>query len=177
MARKKRKQGKSKALSPSNDNILPTPEQLKRGMDRDFVTHTETNTKVMTYRNQESTVLAKWMKEGGVGFDHGACRAIADCQTFWERMGSPRLTAAYGERIAASTHGEGYTRQEAADEIAFRKKLVPRQFWDIFENVVRHNEPAGRAGSKLANNTAQQIQAAKTTVGFVASVIAMKLGY
>lgn len=177
MARPKRKRHQHKLNSPANDTVLPTPEQLARGMDRDFVTHAETNTKAMTYRNKESTVLAKWMQEGGTGFEHGACRAIADCQTFWERMGGPKLTAAYGERIAASTHGEGYTAQEAADEIAFRKKMVPRPYWDVFEDVVRHNEPAGRAGSKLANNTPQQIQAAKTIVGFVASVIAMRLGY
>jgi hypothetical protein len=158
--------------------MLPTDAQLANGdFDRDFVTHSETNTKAMTYRNRESSILEKWVREGGPGFEHGATRAIADCQTFWQRMGEQRVIARYGERIAASTHGNGYSQQEAADEIAHRKRMVPAPYWDVFENVIRHNEPAGVAGSRFASNTPQSIGAAKTIVGFVASVIAMKLGY
>lgn len=160
------------------DADLPTPEQLAQGdYERDFVTHAETNTKATAYRKRDSTILEKWIREGGVGFDQGAQRAIADCQTLWARMGCQRVTANYGEHVAASTHGEGYTAQEAADEIAHRRRMVPKAYFDVFENVVRHNEPAGRAGSRLANNTAQQIASARTCVGFVASVIAMRLGY
>lgn len=156
-------------------DIQPPKAQL-RDMDRGFVTHTESNTKAMTYRRQAS-VLEKWVKQGGPGFDIGSQRAIADCVTFWQRMGNPRLTASYGEHLAPSTSDEGYGADDAASEIAFRKSLVPAAYWDVFENVVRHNEPAGVAGSSYANNPAQQIASAKAIVGLVASIIAMRLGY
>ena len=174
MTRKKRKA----APMPVIEMALPTPEQLRNGdFDRGFITHAETNTKVMAFRRKDSSIIETWKREGAVGFEEPAMRAIADCITFWGRMGEQRVTASYGERIAASTHGEGYTQQEAADEIAFRKKLVPRTYWDVFENVVRHNEPAGVAGSRFANNRPQQIASARAIVGMVANVIAMRMGY
>lgn len=158
---------------------LPTVEQLANGdFERDFTTHAETNTKAITYRRRDSSIVETWVREAGPGFDHGAARVIADCQTFWQRMGDPRVTANYGERIASATHGEGYSQQEAADEIAHRKRLIGiPAYWDVFENCIRHNEPAGVAGSRFANNRPQQIQSAKVIVGFVASLLAMKLGY
>lgn len=172
---KRSRRKRAAVLTPMD---LPTPEQLAAGdYERDFVTHAETNTKAMTYRNRESTILERWIREGGPGFEHGAARAIADCQTFWARMGEQRVIAHYGERIAATTSGNGYTQQEASDEIAFRRKMVPAKYFDVFENVVRHNEPAGVAGSRFANATPQQIHSAKVIVGFVASIMAMRLGY
>lgn len=176
MARAKRKQGRRKNWQLDAD--LPTPEQIANGdFERDFITHAESNTKAMAYRRRDSNVVEKWIREGAVGFEQPAQRAIADCQALWARMGVQRLTAAYGERIAASTHSEGYTAQEASDEIAFRKSLVPRAYWDVFENVIRHNEPAGVAGSAFATNRPQQIASARAIVGLVANVIAMRCGY
>ena len=174
MSRKKRK-----AAMPVQEMALPTPEQLRNGdFERGFVTHAESNTKVMTFKRRDSSIVETWIREAGPGFDHGAARVIADCQTFWGRMGAPSVTAQYGERIAASTHGEGYSQQEAANEIAYRKKLLGMPaYWDVFENCIRHNEPAGVAGSRFANNRPQQIQSAKVIVGFVASFLAAKLGY
>jgi hypothetical protein len=172
MARKKRKAPVLMEIA------LPTPEQIRNGdFDRDFITHAETNTKAMAYKRKDSSIIETWKREGAVGFEEPAMRAIADCITFWSRMGEPRLTALYGERVASSTHGDGYSQQEAADEIAFRKKLVPRTYWEVFENVVRHNEPAGVAGSRFANNRPQQIASARAIVGMVANVIAMRMGY
>lgn len=171
---------KRKARTALESFDCPTAAQLANGsFERDFVTHTETNTKATAYR-RVGTVLETWVKEGGPGFDHGAQRVIADCQTFWLRMGNPRLIANYGERVAASTHGEGYSQQEAADEIHYRKHLLPpgmSGYWDVFENVIRHNESAGVAGSAFAKNRPQQIQSAKVITGMVASFIAAKLGY
>lgn len=175
MARARRKPRKF-ALVEALD--LPTPEQLANGdFERNFITHAESNTKATAYRRRDSSIVETWHREGAVGFDEPAMRAIADCILFWQRMGEPRVTANYGERIAASTHGEGHTQQEAADEIARRRRLVPRTYWDVFENVVRHNEPAGVAGSRFASNRPQQIASARAIVGLVANVIAMRCGY
>lgn len=156
----------------------PTLAQLANDdFDRDFITHTETNTKAMAYRRRDSCIVEKWIRQGGIGFEHGAQRVIANCQLFWIRLGEPRLIAQYGERLPPSTSGEGWTRQEALDELHRYKHMVPRLYWEVFENVVRHNEPAGVAGSRFANNDAQRIQSAKVITGFVASIIATKLGY
>lgn len=156
----------------------PNVAQLTNDVfDRDFVTHTETNTKAMAYRRRDSCIVEKWCREGGIGFDHGAQRIIANCQLFWMRLGEPSLIAHYGERLAPSTGGDGWTRQEALDELHRYKKMVPEPYWQVFQNVIRHNEPAGVAGSSFANNDAQRIQSAKVITGMVASFIATKLGY
>lgn len=176
MPRTKKKARPQLQVEPGD---LPTVEQIRNGdFERDFITHAESNTKAMAWKRRDSSIVETWVREAGPGFDHGAARVIADCQTFWSRMGNAKVTAQYGERIPSSTHGEGYSQQEAADEIAHRKRLIGvPAFWDVFENVVRHNEPAGVAGSRFANNRPQQIQSAKVIVGFVASLLAAKLGY
>ena len=156
----------------------PTLAQLANDdFDRDFVTHTETNTKAMAYRRRDSCIVEKWVREGGIGFGYGANQVIANCQLYWLRVGEPRLIAQYGERMPASTHGEGYTQQEALDELHYYSKMVPKLYWDVFEAVVRHNEPAGVAGSRFAKNDPQRIQSAKVITGMVAAVIAQRLGY
>jgi hypothetical protein len=159
----------------------PTAIQLANDdFDRDFVTHAETNTKAMAYRRRESCIVEKWCREGGIGFDHGACRVIADCQALWAMLGEPKLIAQYGERIASSTRDGGWTREDAIDQIHFYKRSLGAnmgQYWGVFENTVRHNEPAGVAGSQFAKNDAQRIQSAKVITGMVASFIAGKLGY
>jgi hypothetical protein len=175
MTRAKRKARKPIAAEPMD---LPTPEQIRNGdFERVFTNHVDSNTKAMTFRRKDSSIIETWHKQKAVGFEEPAMRAIADCVTFWARMGEPRVTANYGERMAGSTHGDGHTQQEAADEIAFRKKLVPRTYWDVFESVVRFNEPAGYAGSRFASNRPQQIASARAIVGLVANVIAMRMGY
>ena len=162
------------------DAELPTPEQLRNGdFQRDFVTHAETNTKAMAYRN--STILEKWIREGGPGFDTGAQRVIADCLMFWSIAKPSKTTAEYGERTPVGTNDNArFTREDAIDELHHRKKLLGAgmdAYWDVFENVVRHNEPAGVAGSRFAKNTPASIQSAKVITGMVASFLASKLGY
>lgn len=158
----------------------PTPEQLAQGgYERKFITHVESATKAMAHV-RESTILEKWMREGGVGFDVGACEVIRDFQFYWHRMGSPKLCALYGERLPRGD-SDGVTQADAAVQIEHMKRALGKQFpklyWDVFENCVRHLEPAGVAGSRMAKNTAGQIASARHIVGMIASFIAAKLGY
>ena len=176
MAKAKRKPKTTKAR-PVPSAELPTPEQLANDdyVD-DFVMHTETFTKARAYRKRDADILSRWMREGSLGFDEGACRAILSCQQLWERMGAQRVAANYEPPTARSTGGDGWTAHEAADEMARRRRMFPPHYFDVFENVVRHGEPAGVAGSRHAKNAPQAMQAAKTITGLVASVLAMKLG-
>ena len=181
MARKAKR--KAPKAVPTNDNPpqIPSAAQLANDdFDRDFITHTETNTKAMAYRRRDSCIVEKWCRQGDVGFGHGAQRIIANCQLFWLRLGEPRLIAQYGERLPASNSNEGWTRQEALDELHRYKKLLGpamHPWWEVYENVILHNEPAGVAGSRFAKHDAQRIQSAKVITGFVASFIAGQLGY
>lgn len=191
MARAGRKRASRKALHIEAE--LPTVEQLRNGdFERDFVTHAETNTKAMTHRRRDSTIVLKWIEDertavkekrlaaGQVLFPIQAQRFIADCIALWEQVGRQRLTANYGERIASGTYGDGMTQQSALNELhRFKSLLGPyqRHYWTVFENVLRHGEPAGVAGSHYANNPAQRIQSAKLIVSSVATDLAGKLGY
>lgn len=169
---------KAPAIQPMD---LPTPEQLASGdFERDFVTHVDSNTKAMAFRRRDSCIVEKWCREGGPGFDEGAKRVIADCVTLWARLGNPRLIALYGERMPASASGDGMAQQEALDQLRHYEHVLGARmgpYWQVFENVVRHNEPAGVAGSRFAKNDPQRIQSAKVITGMVASFIAARMGY
>lgn len=142
----------------------------------EFIHHHETGTKTRTKRNKVSGTLDKWIEEGGIGFDGGAVTFIRDCQAKWEIIGNPPVTAKYGERIKGGT-GDGLTAHVAKQDIEYYQSLLNAPpYWAVFENVVRWNQPAGIAGSDLASNPASRIASAKTVVGMVASVLAMKLG-
>ena len=177
MAKRKRKP------IPALELETPTVEQLRNGsFDRDFVTHVETNTKATVHRRRDSSILEKWLTEPNAGllFPVQAQRFIGDCITLWARIGSQRVTANYGERIPTSGHSDGMGQKEALDQLhRFKGLLGPyqRHYWPVFENVVRHNESAGVAGSHFANNPAQRIQSAKLIVSVVATDLAHKLGY
>src|SRR5689334_20854546 len=96
---------KPKRRKPTAFEPLETPNlaQLANGdFERDFVTHAETNTKVIAYRRRDSTILERWLTEpnAGILFPVQAQRFIADCIMLWAKVGSPSVTARYGERIA-----------------------------------------------------------------------------
>lgn|GEM_PF-3292601 len=103
--------------------------------------------------------------------------AIRLCETLWTKAGRMRgLVAGYGARVAGSDHGDGMAQQMALDQLARWKRMVCSEFWDVFEAVCRHQEPAGKAGSRLANNAPQAQACARTVVRIVASVIANDRG-
>jgi hypothetical protein len=53
---------------------------------------------------------------------------------------------------------------------------IPAPYREVFENVVRHHQPAGVAGSQLAKNSHGQIAAAKHITGLVACMVAARFG-
>lgn len=178
MTRAKRKARKHVTVEPMD---LPTIEQIRNGeFERDFVTHVGSNTKAMVYRRKDSTIVERWLREDPATFGEPARRVIADCITLWSQMGEPRTIANYGERIAATNDSDGYRADRARRRLDdMREALGPymRHYWAVWENVLRHNEPAGIAGSRFANNPAQRIQSAKVIVGMVANTLAGRLGY
>jgi hypothetical protein len=141
----------------------------------EFIHHDETGTKTRTKRNKICSTLEKWIAEGGFGFDADAVSFIRGCQTKWEIIGNPRVTANYGERIHGAS-GDGMSQHMAKSDIArYKATLNAPQYWQIFENVVRFNQPAGIAGSDMASNPATRIASAKAVVGMVATSLAGKI--
>ncbi len=128
--------------------------------------------------NRKVSTVDKWLFDGGPGFEAPQARAIDHVVSLWRRLGSgPRLTMDYGGAAGAGQGDlEGY--QAALNQLGqYRRDIGVAYVWDIFENVVRHDMPAGTAASRLANNSAQQQAHAKACVGFVASKIAAWKGF
>lgn len=125
---------------------------------------------------RRNTLLDRWFDEGGPGFGPGAELAVKWCQRAWESQGIiGRLTAAYEPTIGGAANHEYIV--EMREELIYTQRQFPPAFWCVFENVVRHGQPAGVAGSDLAANSPQATACAKAIVGMVASMIAMQRGY
>lgn len=97
-------------------------------------------------------------------------QAIRFCRGLWSRAEQLHAVDPTAERFDGP---EGWSQHEALTALAEIKDRVPRPYWEVFENVCRFDEEAGSAGSRLATNSRSAVDAAKTTVAFVASLIAM----
>ena len=130
-------------------------------------------------RNLYPTVVDRWLAEGGPGFDEPQRRAIDHCRALWQRLGGSGTLVANLNWIGGGNPGRerGLEQAEALAQLSQYESRIPRAYWRVFENVVRHDMAAGAAGSHLAKNSAQQQAHAKNCVGFVASLIAMWRGF
>jgi len=154
----------------------PTPEQIAKGgyVREDFI-HGETAKGVTPHINRGGTPVMRWIDDGKLSDTQQ--RAIAHCLYLWHMCGlEQRVTANYGERIM----GQGDSEARASNEIEARQDLhrikdyVPASYFSVFENVVRFDEPAGVAGSKLGFGKHSACNRAHTVVCFVSDIIAMK---
>lgn len=153
----------------------PTPEQLARGgYHREFLTHADKGTTTTVHIAAHEPV-ERWHRAKRLS--DSQMLAIALLRRLWRLAGlSQKVTATYGER----TPGFGNVEARAHSEIEARKDLhriqgyIPRTYWDVWENVVRHGEPAGVVGSRLGFGDRSGDVRAHTIVCFVADVICMK---
>jgi len=109
--------------------------------------------------------------------------AIEHCLRLWDLAGikEPATTAAYGERIPGNGRPdpEWVTAQiiDAKDDLRriegyFRDGA--RKYWQVFENCIRYDEPAGRVGSRIMGwSDRQATNSARLTVQFVADIVCM----
>lgn len=126
-----------------------------------------------TLRNRSTAILVEWFAQGGPGFEHPQEQAIEYIEGLWRKATTQgRIVANYG--FVSRGGVEGVNHFEAIAELGEWKKLFGEVYWNAFENVVRHGEPAGVAGSRFAVNRPQASASAKAIVGLVASVIATK---
>jgi hypothetical protein len=183
-ARKRRDNGKSGTTA--GDGPLVNPFAARHGTYRETKVVDLGNElgggRQKTYRvirNIHPTVVDRWLAEGGPGFEDPQRRAIDHCRGLWHRIGGSGTLVANLNWIGGGSAGRerGLAQAEALAQLAQYECRVPRDYWSVFENVVRNDMAAGAAGSHLARNNAQQQAHAKNCVGFVASLIAMWRGF
>lgn len=107
--------------------------------------------------------------------------AIGVCIRLWEKAGlKQRITQSYEGATArtASDWAEGRARGEidARRLLGELRKDIPAHYWDVFENVCRHGEPAGVAGGRLGYGSRSAQDRAHQIVCVVADLIAHRLG-
>ena len=124
-----------------------------------------------TLINRGGTPVARW--KAAKLLSDSQVAAIDHCETLWSRLGGKALVMDLA-RIPGAGQGNGWAEQEALDDLKRIKGYVPAKYWSVYENVCRFDQPAGTAGSDLANNTRSAIDAARIVVMFVADIVAMK---
>lgn len=122
--------------------------------------------------NRGGTAVDRWIaNDQNDIFGESEQRAIRYCQNLWHRVeGGVRAVDLTADIIDAPL---GWSQQEAFTELCKLEKRVPEHYWVVYQNVCRFDEEAGVAGSRLATNSRSAIDAAKTTVAYTASLIAM----
>jgi len=125
--------------------------------------------------NRGGTAVDRWIANDRAGlFEEPQQMAIRYCRNLWHKAdGGLSAIDPAADKVDAPL---GWAQSEALAELDSIKRGIPRAYWDVFENVCRFDEEAGVAGSKLASNARSAIDAAKTTVAFAASLIAMRNG-
>jgi len=144
------------------------------------VMHVETATRAETKINRGGTPLARWTNSGAL--TQSQLNAIQLSLRLWRLAGNnPKVTATYGPRVVSFAGAE----HRAISEIEARQDLhriigyFPgplRAYYDVYENICRHDMPAGVAGSELARTSRSGEVRAHQVVCFVADFIAMKEG-
>lgn len=137
--------------------------------------------------NHGASPLTRWMVSGDI--EDFEMAAISWCQRLWALVGlEQRTTASYDERTAVgTTDGESgammLKRADARDDLKrvsgglgpdgeYHAGYIPKGYWEIFENCIRFDEPAGVMGSRLGRS-APSVRALMT-VKLVAAFIAQQ---
>lgn len=121
--------------------------------------------------NRGGTAIDRWIHRDPAGlFGESEVRAVRYAQNLWRRLEcTMRAVDPAADVVDAPL---GWSQQEALVEIKRLEGRIPPKYWTCFENVVRWDEEAGVAGSRLANNARSAVDAAKTCVAFTAGLIA-----
>jgi hypothetical protein len=124
-----------------------------------------------TLINRGGTAVARW--KASKLLSETQIAAIDHCEQLWAMLGGASLVMNL-ERIPGGGGGDGWAETQALDDLRRIKGYFPALWWSVFENVCRFDEPAGYAGSRLTSCRNDRVVAARTTVQFVADIIAMK---
>lgn len=123
--------------------------------------------------NRGGTPLARWKKAGLLSETQEA--AIQHCTRLWELTSTSGSLVANLDRTVFGCPGDGNMAEiQARTDLQRIKTGFPARYWSVFENVCRFDEPAGVAGSKLAEDDVTRRTMARTIVCMVADMIFMR---
>ena len=127
--------------------------------------------------NRCASPLVYWRAHGQITTTQEA--GIAYCIRLWSILTSePRVTAGYGERIGGhdgdETGRQLIARADAKDDLRRVQGYIPAPYWQVFENAIRFDEPAGVIGSRLGWGSNSAKTKALTIVQVVADTVCMQ---
>ena len=124
-------------------------------------------------KNRGGTTLDRWEAKGLLSETQLA--AILHMDRLWRLIESgPRLVANL-DRTVFGCPGDGNAAEiEARADVARISSGFPPAAWDVFENVCRWDQPAGTAGSRLANVSRSASEAARIYVCLIADMIYLR---
>lgn len=136
----------------------------------------EYETNVRHIRKPVQSIVDRWFREGGPGFDAPQKRAIEHVEVLWLCAGSVKLVANLDFVGGGGGREGGWSQAEALSLLqGYKHEFL--SYWTVFEDIVRWNTPATVAGEHLAEHDGRRIEKAKQCVGMIASVIAHTRGY
>lgn len=151
----------------------PTEAQIANGnFERTDFIHADTAQRVTAFVNRGGTPYARWKAEERLTDNQRV--AIDHVIRLWALAGTERrITANYGERISGSGNAEhrAISEIEAREDLHRIQDYIPSKYWHCFENVIRWDEPAGIAGSKLGFGGRSACDRAHQVCCFVADII------
>jgi hypothetical protein len=172
-----------KALALDDENA-PTLHQMANGAyERASMPSPDGGNRIaQVHVNRGGTTLDRWEKTKPLSDTQKL--AIDHCKRLWALAGiHQRTTANYGERVfAVAQHNERRALAEMdarADLHALQDHItasLPLDYWHVFENVCRHDEPAGVAGGRLGHTGKAGQLMARIIVGIVADMVAKRAG-
>jgi hypothetical protein len=122
--------------------------------------------------NRGGTAIDRWKRDEYLSVSQQA--AILHMQGRWKLIDQGQRLIVNLDRTVFGCNGEGNHKEiEARHDVHRIKSYFPHEYWDIFERVCRWDEPAGTAGSRLANFNRTASESARLVVCMVADMIAM----
>jgi hypothetical protein len=123
--------------------------------------------------NRGGTAIDRWSRDKLLSATQLA--AIEHVRRLWTLVDAgPRLIANL-DRTVFGCPGDGNMAEiEARDDLHRIRSTFHPTYWDVFENVCRFDEPAGSAGSRMANDDPTRRTMARTIVCLIADHIYMR---
>lgn len=117
--------------------------------------------------NRTLTPIDEWFYFEPDYWSRRQVRVIEHARDLWRDIGRP--THPHFDWKKAK--GDGLTAERAKNLLRRAKHFVGNDDWNVFENVIRWNEPTGRRGSHLCKYRMTEVAAAKNTVRGVAQAL------
>lgn len=153
----------------TNDNLSPLAlchgrYETVDTIFRPSVIETELEERVV---NRAVTIIDDWIDDDV--FERRHTKVIEAARDLWRDIRRPRHP--YFDPYDPDEHEDGADSERAKNLLRRCRHFIGNYRWNIFENVIRWNEPTGVPGSRIANVRSSAIIGAQNIVRDVAEQI------